>query len=109
MSVILSKENYLSCLKPETRCFECHKGLGYPFVEWNSLFICAKCCRKIKNGLMADIVQVAAVAELHSLGYRGQTLVRMSADAAEREDREKAAGVGPPRQSTITPPAPPAP
>ena len=41
MSVILSSENRVSCRKPETKCFECHRGLNYPFVEWNGLFICA--------------------------------------------------------------------
>ena len=88
MSVILSRENRMSCRKPETRCFECHGHLGYPFVEWNDLFICAKCCRRIKNGLMADIVQVAAIAELHSLGYRGNTLVRTTEQQVEDNERK---------------------
>jgi hypothetical protein len=88
MSVILSKENRMSSRKPETKCFECHRALGYPFVEWNSLFICAPCCGRIKNGLLADIVQAAAIADLHDLGYRGVTLVRTSINTVERDDRE---------------------
>ena len=38
----------------------------------------APCCRTIRRGLMADMVQAAAIAELHDLGYRGQTLIRSS-------------------------------
>jgi hypothetical protein len=67
-----------------TKCSICAELLLPPFLEWNctsDLFICIECCRKHKNGLIADLVQAAAIAELrNALGprRRDQTLVRRS-------------------------------
>lgn len=84
MSVVIHKDgDYRNNLG--NRCSFCDTKLRPPFVVWDcmpsseaDLLICGPCCRKIKNGLMADLVQVAAIAELHDLGYRGMTLDRRS-------------------------------
>ena len=93
MSVILSKEDRMSYRKPDTVCTICSKKLGLPYVEWHGtdLFICAPCCRTIKRGLMADMVQAAAIAELHDLGYRGNTLVRTTRQQVEDDERKQIA------------------
>ena len=38
---------------------------------------------------MADMVQVAAIAELHSLGYRGNILVRTTTRQVEDDERKR--------------------
>lgn len=82
MSVITDRrsEEGFSSSKPDTVCIICTKKLSGPFVEWlgTDLFICAPCCRTIKKGLMADMVHAVAIADLHDLGYRGETLTRES-------------------------------
>ena len=40
---------------------------------------------------MADMVQAAAIAELHSLGYRGDTLVRTTRQQVEDNERKRIA------------------
>ena len=77
--------------KSDTPCTICNKRLRLPYVEWQGtdLFICAPCCRTIRRGLMADMVQAAAIADLHDLGYREQTLIRSTwsrVNAAERAE-----------------------
>lgn len=82
MSVITDRYSgeSFSSSKPDTVCIICKEKLWGAFVEWHGtdLFICAPCCRKIKNGLMADMVHAAAIADLRDLGYHGQTLKRES-------------------------------
>jgi hypothetical protein len=81
MSVVINKETDVRC-NLGSKCTFCGEKLRAPFVVWDcmpsetDLKICAACCGKIKSGHAADIVQVAAIAELHSLGYRGHTLER---------------------------------
>jgi hypothetical protein len=81
MSVILSKEHDFQCVGFGQRhaqpCFHCHGPCYYPFLHWDGepeLFICTRCCARIKSGLMADLVQVAANLELR--GYRDAIFVR---------------------------------
>jgi hypothetical protein len=51
-----------SLRKPDTACTICGEQLRLLYVEWQgtNLFICAPCCRTIKNGLMADMVQAGS-------------------------------------------------
>ena len=70
MSVIL----YRAHGKP---CAVCEKPLQYPFVHWEQILLCAPCCGRIRRGLVADMIQVAAAAELQKV-YPDSTLVRRS-------------------------------
>jgi hypothetical protein len=79
MSVILSKEDDFQRVGFGQRhappCFHCRGPCHY----WDGepeLFICSGCCHRIKNGLVADMVQVAAIVDLIRLGYRDAVLVR---------------------------------
>lgn len=87
MTVINSTEHYLF---EHTVCSICRGALHPPFVSWDGaelavLRICATCCRRHRNGLMADMVQVAAIGEL---GQRHKTLVRKSNDEVEADERK---------------------
>jgi hypothetical protein len=76
-------------------CSICNGKLRPPFVMWmtcaEDLFFCSQCCRRIKNGLMADIIQVSAIAELNALDDHGgnATLVRRDVRDVEREIKKQ--------------------
>jgi hypothetical protein len=96
MSVITIDEEgrYLgSARKPDTKCTVCEEKLRVPFVEWlgAELFIWGNCCRKIKNGLMADMVHAAGIVELRALGYSDAVLTRRGrSDVIEDYQRDLA-------------------
>jgi len=73
----------------EAPCALCGGGLKVPFVVYNHrdavTCFCSECCTTLRRGLMADMVQVAAIVEM---GFNGSTLVRHSVDDLKR------AGVG---------------
>src|SRR5690606_8467045 len=49
------------------KCNMCGSSLSYPFLFWwgeKDIFICGQCSAKCKEGLMADLVQIAAIMEL---------------------------------------------
>jgi hypothetical protein len=73
----------------EAPCALCGGGLKVPFVVYNHnkavACFCSDCCTTLRRGLMADMVQVAAIVEL---GDRGSTLVRHGVAELKR------AGVG---------------
>ena len=87
MTVVNTEEDaahfWPSC-EPDRKCTVCRGQLMLPFLAWlceppePSVLICPPCCRKIKTGLVADLIQVAAISELSSLGepYSKETLVR---------------------------------
>ena len=54
---------YSSRLQKSHKCSTCGGNLYFPFVCWeggDDVCICGKCCQQIKDGLMADMIQVAA-------------------------------------------------
>ena len=76
MSVIASREQDFECVgfgqRYAERCFQCNGPALYPFVRWRghlNIIICAKCCARIIDGLLADIMEV----ELINLGEREST------------------------------------
>jgi hypothetical protein len=91
MSVILNEHDEHE--RGQHHCFDCGVSVGfpfdYPFVHWRGerdLFICGDCCRRIKNGLMADMVQVSAIMDFRGLGVmRDYTLVRKHKQTYEKE------------------------
>lgn len=86
--------------KGRRRCTMCDENLQPPFLHWDSLFLCSKCCLKLRRdtagldnvfepGLAADLVHVAAIMELHALGYNHETLQRRFVTAVERENERR--------------------
>src|SRR5215211_4111939 len=74
-------------------CNMCAKKLYYPFLHWESLVVCGSCCQKIKSGLMADLIHIAAITDLYAVNerYRCLTFVRTSTRSLEeRHKREQA-------------------
>jgi hypothetical protein len=70
MSVIASREQDFECVgfgqRYAERCFQCNGPALYPVVRWRghlNIIICAKCCARIKDGLLADITQVIGERE----------------------------------------------
>jgi hypothetical protein len=56
-------------------CLVCGDALRFPFLVWEGIRVCSGCCLKIKNGFMADMIHLAAIAELRKF-YPSTTLVR---------------------------------
>jgi hypothetical protein len=82
MSVHISKySNFMGFAhgnKNAKLCTLCNGVLHYPFLEWESkLFLCSRCCKKIKRGLTADLIHINAILDLRAEGYNS-LLVRQS-------------------------------
>ena len=61
---------YSPPLHKSHKCSTCGGKLSYPFVCWESgdyVCICGRCCQQIKDGLMADLIQVAATWDMRAL------------------------------------------
>jgi len=91
MTVINSTEHYLF---EHAKCSVCRGELKPPFVSLDGaelaiVRICTVCCKKLKNGLSVDMVQVSAISEMHDLGYHGMTLVRQSRKQVEADERKR--------------------
>jgi hypothetical protein len=78
------------------RCNACGNPLHfYPFLEWRGavdFYLCAECCREVKHGLIADLIQVAAIKEMHDTDvavYGEYTLVRKRISVLEAEEKLK--------------------
>jgi hypothetical protein len=66
-------------------CTFCDGVLAYPFVYYSpKVFICRECCRDDRKGLMADMVQVAAITEMNNLITGNCTLIRVCTADADR-------------------------
>jgi uncharacterized protein (DUF983 family) len=91
MSVILSKEDTFAAGKDD-KCAICGEGYLYPpYVFWfcdNNLYFCEKCCRDLRGSLVADFIQVIAIRDLQSIGYRNSTLMRETQATADKEAKE---------------------
>src|SRR5262245_25703704 len=88
MSVINTRHDYWSWHKIR-KCSVCGDDLNYPFIYWhgdNGLCICAPCCQRNKDGLIADLIQLAAIMDLQKLKLSYDvTLVRSSYKSLEAE------------------------
>jgi len=109
MSVINTKYD----LPPkDSRCAVCGGPLQFPFLCWDQagsgsdLCICGECCHRIKDGLMADMIQIAAILDMRKLrqlsDHHSVTLVRrkyeeLEAEGEKREQDEIAAASTIPR------------
>jgi hypothetical protein len=67
----------------DERCSICkEKLMQYPFIRWwaggDDVFFCAVCSARIRDGMMADLVQIAAIVEIQRIAphYKNSTLVR---------------------------------
>jgi hypothetical protein len=106
MSVVLTPEQpfRISCQNPNAACTICDGRLLPPFLEWHGmeadLFICTRCCRKYKNGLLADMVQVAAIADLHDFGYPTQTFTRRDIRDVRNDALVRGLALGAPKSSS---------
>ena len=92
MSVINTTSDVKIFGLQNSECNICDEKLWPPFVMWNGktnhIFICRECCN-IKEALMADLVQAAAIAEINRLGYGDITLVRKSRKEVEETASSK--------------------
>jgi hypothetical protein len=75
-------------------CVLCGGSVQPPYVHWNLppphvdiiARICTQCCCKHTDRLMADMVQVRAIATLNKIpGFEGETLRRNKIDKADAE------------------------
>jgi hypothetical protein len=87
MSVVTNKhDDYRGSIKRGERCNLCGTKVWYPFLVWDEeriIHICDDCCHKIRNGFIADLVQIAAIVDLRRL-YPGFTLTRHDRQTLER-------------------------
>ena len=89
MSVVTdTSSDFYNCKGKE--CSNCEEVLsGYPFLEWASgrILLCAACCKGLKQGFAADLIHIAAIRELHEVGYCWMTLIRKPQKTLEAEGR----------------------
>jgi hypothetical protein len=84
------------CIEDKFRCIVCEREIcRYPFLHWSADFcICGECCREIRFGLTADLIQIAAIKDIQDLTrdyrYRGETLVRGTTPHLEAEAKKEA-------------------
>jgi hypothetical protein len=66
MTVVINYADEFYGDQVDEPCTLCKGPLRYPFIEWGDgkLFFCTRCCREMKNGFTADLVQAVAIDEL---------------------------------------------
>jgi hypothetical protein len=74
-------ENHGQSGDPKTRkCALCGEKPYCPFLWWlggkRDLCICNTCCRALKDGFAADLIEINAIMELHEIYGGAYTLVR---------------------------------
>ena len=94
MTVYLSRHEVMYPDNPA--CTVCGEDVRPPFLYWSchgpkrppngGVIICSGCCRNLRTGLVADLIQVAAIADLQDV-YHNVTLVRSSVAKVEAETR----------------------
>jgi hypothetical protein len=90
MAIVNSRYDRRDC---ETNCSLCGGLLRYPFLCWTGytkagghINLCGPCCRKIKNGFIADLIQITATLEIRELyPNAGTRLVRTTEGQLDRE------------------------
>jgi hypothetical protein len=61
--------------------------------EWGTR-ICSDCCLRHRKGRMADMIQVAAIAEFQALGNPSETFVRELSSVTPCATRKPSHGIG---------------
>jgi hypothetical protein len=90
--------------KPADKCTICGGCLGYPYLHWDGsgagvdIHICGKCCLRIKDGFIMDLVQISATMELQAHDRRrGSTMLvrttfqELYDEAMQKQEAEKKA------------------
>ena len=89
--VVTSRKDPRFRLAGKIHCSFCEEPITQvPFIVWWSTkdcYLCLDCCRSLKRGLAADLIQIEAIRELNELGYRGWTLHREAEDEANRREQ----------------------
>ena len=76
MTAVITRLDITYGVTDNDTCTVCNQKLWPPFVLWRNdassdsrhILICGDCTLSIKDGLMADLIQVAAIKELNRLG-----------------------------------------
>lgn len=97
MTVITSEQDKSTLKVTEDHCTICRAELHPPFLEWvckSSLYFCGACCRQIKDGMMADLIQVSAITELQAVGvkhgpFNNSTLIRQDTRHHDESERQR--------------------
>jgi hypothetical protein len=66
--------------------------LYYPFLAWDGqpgIFLCSRCCFHARDGLMADIIELAAMFEMRRLRGQGDTVFVRTSRRRLEEKAEK--------------------
>jgi hypothetical protein len=91
MAVILSREETYAAGKDD-KCAICGEAhLSPPYVYWyteDGLYLCGQCCSNLRDGLVADFIQVIAIRDLKNLGYNGMTFTRESQVTVDKEAKK---------------------
>jgi hypothetical protein len=94
MSIVNTKYDDVYGVVADHKCCDnCGERLyHYPFLYWSGvdddILLCSECCKQIKRGLIADIIQLAAIAELRDIGYGVNTLVRSNVAQLDEEGKQ---------------------
>ena len=97
MSIQLSRTGVGHQMYGSEKCTHCGDGLFPPYLAWtgkSDFFLCGPCGERIKDGLVSDLVQLAAVVQLqrHQPGT-DMTLTRQRVsklEAGERAEQQAA-------------------
>lgn len=86
MSVVTTSHDDFYRSRGRDTCSLCSNPVNFPFLEWDhKILFCSKCCQRVKRGFVADLIQVAAIRDLHDIGYPEFTLVRKDVKEIVRE------------------------
>jgi hypothetical protein len=95
MSIVTNKHHDFSgALRDNAKCAICGYWVRPPYLEWiaeTTIRICGRCCHSIKGGLVADLVQIAAIVDLQEY-YPSFTLTREQECVLEKrieDERER--------------------
>jgi hypothetical protein len=85
------------CYRNDGSCSLCGGGLRYPFLCWRwfekkggDIKICNRCCRKIKQGFIADLIQITAAMDISELyPNAGTRLVRTTEERLDHEGKRR--------------------
>ena len=98
MTVCNSEDDDLHDFKPGRHgnpCSCCGGMLQYPFLAWGGegegFCLCSICCQRCRDGLIADLIHCAAIAEMQELPgdyYKHTTLVRKNVAAKAEKENE---------------------
>ena len=92
MIITHKHDDFYETVKDKEECAICGRRLHYPFLEWRgeqTFHICERCCSNNKQGLMADLIYITAITDLHEIGYGSQTLTRERHECVVRRKQEE--------------------